>query len=956
MNIQQLHASPVPVGDQAGARDRRILKQWERANRNNALIETLARINREAVDREPGLSRRAQHRKHHGCVKAIFRVRADVPSDLRHGLFATPGDHEALIRFSSGFREDDRRPDSHGMAIKVLPDAGGPCPAPSDAQVQDFVLADHETFPTAEPSALILLNQLLSGRAPTRIAALLRMALCHTRTLRHAFQSRKQPSSLLDVGFFSAIPYYLGDHAVKYVVAPLGRVDAGNSVSDPDGFRADLQARLEPGGASVVFAFGVDVRVCAETQPIEDPSIVWSTAEGSRRVRLAEIIIPVQDLAETGNLGENLAFSPWHALPDHQPIGKLAESRREIYRLLARHRHERNGVEPVESAQAPATYKDGRPGRFRPSYWRAPLLSRWGRWTKTWLQRLATTSWLPRIVSLLSHIGPAQRWINWSIIDYLARQTTHRPLPLSLCQPGAKAIAPAGQERYGAYVSWPGLVDRSFTGRHLPPISDAEVCALPDPTQFVPLFQRPPTGVDSGSTSTSTLFCFFAQWLTDSFLRTHPEDRQRNTSTQELDLCQIYGLGEEATYLLRSLKGGRLRSRPDAGVGELPEFLVDPKTHEVKGHFARIAFDPIHAATFGTLEPPHGRAGGLRKLLGEMPGVPRRALENDRWDLFYASGLERGSSTIVYSALNTLFLREHNRLAGELQRRYSTTDDNWLFETARNINIAKYLKIIVEDYINHIVGEGFKLRLPQGRADQSSWYRSNRITIEFNLLYRWHALVPNQFTLGGSVVQPDDFRYNNALVEQHGIEALFDAASRQPAGRLRLHNTPEFLVPAEIESIRFARRFRLAGFNAYRSRWDLKPYGSFRELTGESAGKHPIADELAQIHGQDGIDRVELPVGLLAEASCRKETKLLPPLLTAMVASDAFSHALTNPLLGANVYGPDALTDFGAAEIERFGRESRGWLGAERGLASLQQLVVDNSSKKYPARLASFDL
>ena len=35
------------------------------------------------------------------------------------------------------------------------------------------------------------------------------------------------------------------------------------------------------------------------------------------------------------------------------------------------------------------------------------------------------------------------------------------------------------------------------------------------------------------------LFMLFAQWFTDSFLRTERSDWRKNTSTQEIDFCQI---------------------------------------------------------------------------------------------------------------------------------------------------------------------------------------------------------------------------------------------------------------------------------------------------------------------------------------------------------------------------------------------------------------------------------
>ena len=34
---------------------------------------------------------------------------------------------------------------------------------------------------------------------------------------------------------------------------------------------------------------------------------------------------------------------------------------------------------------------------------------------------------------------------------------------------------------------------------------------------------------------------FFAQWFTDSFLRTSLTDYRKNESNHEIDLCQIYG-------------------------------------------------------------------------------------------------------------------------------------------------------------------------------------------------------------------------------------------------------------------------------------------------------------------------------------------------------------------------------------------------------------------------------
>jgi hypothetical protein len=60
-----------------------------------------------------------------------------------------------------------------------------------------------------------------------------------------------------------------------------------------------------------------------------------------QQVVLATITIPPQDfLSETHRaFGERLAFSPWHSLPEHRPLGSINHARRDVYddSSIARH-------------------------------------------------------------------------------------------------------------------------------------------------------------------------------------------------------------------------------------------------------------------------------------------------------------------------------------------------------------------------------------------------------------------------------------------------------------------------------------------------------------------------------------------------------------------------------------------------------------------------------------------
>ena len=92
---------------------------------------------------------------------------------------------------------------------------------------------------------------------------------------------------------------------------------------------------------------------------------------------------------------------------------------------------------------------------------------------------------------------------------------------------GHRGVRGAARERHAAASAAvdPGrrlhqlvsLTDRTFTGRHLPPRPPRDA-ALPSEADVLALFRRRERG--DPSTDTSVMFMFFAQWFTDSFLRT----------------------------------------------------------------------------------------------------------------------------------------------------------------------------------------------------------------------------------------------------------------------------------------------------------------------------------------------------------------------------------------------------------------------------------------------------
>jgi prostaglandin-endoperoxide synthase 2 len=149
-------------------------------------------------------------------------------------------------------------------------------------------------------------------------------------------------------------------------------------------------------------------------------------------------------------------------------------------------------------------------------------------------------------------VEPIRRVVSRMVTNRFGYATTLRPRALSLASD---------------YTSWLSLTDRSYSGRHLPPSTPDYQAELPSEADVVALYRRE---TFTPSADTSVMFMFFAQWFTDSFLRTDLTDFRKNESNHEIDLCQIYGRTIVQTNVLRSFTGGRLKSQMINGE-EYPE-------------------------------------------------------------------------------------------------------------------------------------------------------------------------------------------------------------------------------------------------------------------------------------------------------------------------------------------------------------------------------------------------
>jgi len=509
------------------------------------------------------------------------------------------------------------------------------------------------------------------------------------------------------------------------------------------------------------------------------------------------------------------------------------------------------------------------------------------------------------LVGLVNAIPPLRRLVSKVTINRYA----------NACRPRPRALSMADD-----YTTWRGLTDRRYSGRHLPAAEGANAPKHPEIEPLLALFKRERF---KPATDTSLLFPYFAQWFVDSFLRTKWEegtDRRfrENESNHEIDLCQIYGVGESQAAMLREKVGGRLLTQ-EVGGESWPPFLFE----EADGKLdlaARYRPGPGSGGEPGT--PGLYTTANFQRVYDGKPPWTREQKASA-----FAAGLEHGSSTIGNSTMNTLFLREHNRIAGILKHAHPDWDDERLFQTARNVNTVVLLRVVISDYIVHIAPVDIKLELIPGMAEKQRWYRNNWMAVEFALLYRWHDLIPDTFSVAGKSHKGSEMARANELLMEAGLDRVLLDASRQHAGRIGLGNTADFLLSVKKLSIEMARACRLAPYNDYRTYYGLKPIATFEELTKD----RELASRLRDLYGS--MDELEWFVGLFAEGYV--ESEMMGELLTNMVANDAFTQALTNPLLSESVYNERT---FGAEGLE-IAEETR----------TLAQVIARNTGISDPA-------
>lgn len=320
----------------------------------------------ETTFKNGGHAIRSVHAKSHAILRGELTILPNLPALYANGLFANPGTHPVIMRFSTtpGDMLDDKVSTPRGLAIKILDVDGERLPG-AGGRTQDFLMVNGPAFqaPTAKDFLKSLkLLAATTDRAPglKQVAsALMRAAEATLETFGAESGTLKAlgghpATNILGETYFTQVPMLYGPYVAKLSLAPVSPDLAAlkNTPVDlsigPDGLRAAAARFFEVHTGE----WELRVQLCTglDTMPIEDSSKPWPE-DKSPYVPVARLKVNAQDSwneVRSRAVDDGLSFSPWHGITAHRPLGSIMRVRKAAYDMSAKFRSDHNPVHVAE--------------------------------------------------------------------------------------------------------------------------------------------------------------------------------------------------------------------------------------------------------------------------------------------------------------------------------------------------------------------------------------------------------------------------------------------------------------------------------------------------------------------------------------------------------------------------------------------------------------------------------
>jgi hypothetical protein len=334
--------------------------------------------------------------------------------------------------------------------------------------------------------------------------------------------------------------------------------------------------------------------------------------------------------------------------------------------------------------------------------------------------------------------------------------------------------------------------------------------------------------------------------------------QQPNVLTAYIDGSQVYGSDPVRASALRTFVGGKLKTSP----GDLL---------------------PLNNSTYFTTPLSNANNGPF----------PNSQL--------YAAGDVRANEQIGLTAVHTLFMREHNRVAGVLAQLHPSWNDETLYQEARRIVGAEIEAITYNEFLPALLGPYapsiFGAYNPNVNASVTTEFSTAAFRVGHTLLSPQILRIENNGTSDprGSISLADSFFNPPLLTNSTDLDEILKGLASQNAQEIDnklVDGVRNFLFGPpgaggfDLASLNIqrGRDHGLSDYNTVREAYGLPRVHSFAQITSNVT----VQKELRSLYGK--VDNIDLWVGALAEDHLAGAST--GPTITAILV-DEFSRAET---------------------------------------------------------------
>ncbi len=338
-----------------------------------------------------------------------------------------------------------------------------------------------------------------------------------------------------------------------------------------------------------------------------------------------------------------------------------------------------------------------------------------------------------------------------------------------------------------------------------------------------------PTGdpsFDSSSTGTKTLTYMRSEYDPLSGKTAGNPRQQTNAVSSFIDASQVYGSTKQRADALRTFVGGKL------------------------------------VASTGNLLP----LNTMNLENASLPGTPASS--------YFLAGDTRANETIQLTAMQTLFMREHNRLADQFASRNPAWSDEQIYQSARRWVSAELQVITYNEFLPQILGpsaltpyQGYKPTVNPGVSNE---FASAAFQFGNSTSGKYVRFLNDQGRVAQTGIGIQQTYFAPQVIQQNGIDTLLKYLASDRSQEVDLKVIDElrsFLfgppgsagMDVAANTIQRGRDHGLANYNATRVAFGLPRVTTFAEITTNTG----LQQALQNNYGT--VDKIDLWVGGLAE-------------------------------------------------------------------------------------------